>query len=146
MRIFYKTFYIVFCDLMSILQNLIPEVIPSHKSHINIGPILSGWGGQYIWNLKWFATCVIHGGQSCVSQQRKFDYVLVVPLFCLICVHILFHVIPYIKIHDDWCPVTSVTSTTEHHDQSIGSGSAHSGTQLCVDWNVGCPVMLEIHL
>jgi hypothetical protein len=40
MGVSYKTIYIVSCDFMSTLQNLIPEVIPSHKYHINMGPIL----------------------------------------------------------------------------------------------------------
>jgi hypothetical protein len=31
-------------DIMSILQNLIPEVISCQKNHMNIGPILNGCG------------------------------------------------------------------------------------------------------
>jgi hypothetical protein len=33
---------------MSILQDLIPEAIPSQKCHMNIGPILNGYGATDI--------------------------------------------------------------------------------------------------
>jgi hypothetical protein len=34
----------------------------------------------------------------------------------------------------------------DHHDQSNGKGTAHSDTPSCVNWNVECPVILEVHL
>jgi hypothetical protein len=34
---------------MSVLQNLIPEVIPSQKCHINMDPILNGYRAVDIW-------------------------------------------------------------------------------------------------
>jgi hypothetical protein len=35
---------------LSVLHDLIPEVIPSQKCHVNIGLILSGYGATDIWN------------------------------------------------------------------------------------------------
>jgi hypothetical protein len=31
-------------DFVSVIRYLIPEVIPSQKCHVNIGPILSSYG------------------------------------------------------------------------------------------------------
>jgi hypothetical protein len=72
-------------DFMSVLQDLIPEVIPSQKCHMNIGLILNSYGAMDIWNLRWSEPYVEHQGHSCVLQHWKFDDVE--PLFCLLCVH-----------------------------------------------------------
>jgi hypothetical protein len=42
--------------------------------------------------------------------------------------------------------VTAGVNSRDNHDQSIGQGTAHSGTRSRVDWNVGCAVRLELHL
>jgi len=36
--------------LLSVLQDLIPETIPSEKCHTNMGLILNGYGDMSIWN------------------------------------------------------------------------------------------------
>jgi hypothetical protein len=46
----------------------------------------------------------------------------------------------------NWGPVTAVANSADHHDQSIGQGTASSGTLLRVYWNVGFPVTLAVHL
>jgi hypothetical protein len=35
---------------LSVLQDLIPEAIPSQKCHMNMSPILSCYGATDIWN------------------------------------------------------------------------------------------------
>jgi hypothetical protein len=46
----------------------------------------------------------------------------------------------------EWGPVTVVANSADHHDQSIGQATAHSGTPSGVHWNVGLPVTLGVHL
>jgi hypothetical protein len=41
-----KNPYTVSGDFTSMLQDLIPKVIPSQKCHMNTGPILSGYGAM----------------------------------------------------------------------------------------------------
>jgi len=36
---------------MSVLQDLIPEVVSSQKRHMNMGPILNCYGDIGIWNI-----------------------------------------------------------------------------------------------
>jgi hypothetical protein len=42
--------------------------------------------------------------------------------------------------------VTAVVNSADHHDQSIGQQSAHSGTLPIVNCNVRCLVKLDVHL
>jgi hypothetical protein len=39
-------------DFMSVLQDLIPEVIPFQKCHMNIGPILNIYGDTLIFEMQ----------------------------------------------------------------------------------------------
>jgi hypothetical protein len=41
--------------------------------------------------------------------------------------------------------VTAVANSVDIHNQSIGYGTAHSGTPSRVNSNLGCPVTLEVH-
>jgi hypothetical protein len=135
--------YRVSGDFVSVLQDLIPEVIPSQKCHMNTGPILNCYGVTYC-NSRWFEPYIEHRGHSCVLQHRKFDDVVV---FCLLCVHTAcFHATPIHGNPHEWGPVTAVANSTDHHDQSICQGSAYTGTPSHAHWNVGCPVTLEVHL
>jgi hypothetical protein len=47
---------------------------------------------------------------------------------------------------EKWGSVTAVANSANHHDQSTGQETAHSGTPSHADWNVECPVKLEVHL
>jgi hypothetical protein len=49
MNIFFHIYKVIY-DLMSQLQERIPEVISSQKCHISIGPILSSYGVMDTWN------------------------------------------------------------------------------------------------
>jgi hypothetical protein len=69
---------------MSVLQDLILDVIPGHKCHMIMSPILSGYGAVDILNSRRFVPHLERQGQSCVLQHRKFD--VVVSLFCPLCV------------------------------------------------------------
>jgi hypothetical protein len=42
--------------------------------------------------------------------------------------------------------VIAGANSADHYDQSNDRGTAHSGTKSRFDWNVGCPVTLEVHL
>jgi len=55
---------------MSILQDLIPEAIPSQKCDMNMDLILSGYD-MGIWNDTWFGNCFlcIYWEKDCIVQN-----------------------------------------------------------------------------
>jgi hypothetical protein len=62
-------------DFVSIFQDLIPEVIPSQKCHMNMGPILSGYGGIGVWNVVWLVQVIYSKKDSIVqySTLKKWE-------------------------------------------------------------------------
>jgi hypothetical protein len=66
---------------MSILEDLIPEVIPSQKCHVNMGLILNGYGGVGIWNVASleeiiYGKTIFHCMVQYMEQTGKEDYIV----------------------------------------------------------------------
>jgi hypothetical protein len=59
-------------DFMSILQDLIPEVIPSQKCHMNMNPIINGYRAMDI--SRSFETYVEHQGHSYILNNTQHNY------------------------------------------------------------------------
>jgi len=47
----------MFGDFMLVLQDLVPEAIPSQKFHMNLNPIVSGYRNTGIWNVSCANRC-----------------------------------------------------------------------------------------
>jgi hypothetical protein len=105
---------------------------------------------QRLWNYGYFKfkkIWTLHrtSGSFMHLRASEIQWCTVVPLFCLLRVHAsCFSCNPLHGNVGEWGQGTAVINSVDDHVQSISQGTVHSGTASCVDWNVGCPIMLEV--
>jgi hypothetical protein len=55
------------------LEDLFPKIIFSQKCHMNVSPILDGYGSADCCSSRWFGPYIEHQDNLCVLRHRKFD-------------------------------------------------------------------------